>query len=376
MNILEFNPGWKTDIVFCFVDNTRTYLSGIQDLMKNQADGTLANIYKKGWTVYQWIDEDALLRHACNKGHRWAVVFSTGTEFINGTAFFDSLLKLTKQDFVVAGHILDRKDAYYELHHQCYVVNLEKYRELGCPEVGQQELGAVHTQYAPYRSIENIHDDYTPTTVVSGFTKKEYAHKCHGWNILSLALDIESGVTVFDASIRDNKRHFYPESPKDFYKQLSWAYHRLNFCHDTFVHTSNTETVHLPVKQYKQIVTPASGVWFKDYLAPDGTVVMYDYNQSSLDYWQAQYPEYKFVKCDLLANDNLLDHIDTSIPDTLVNISNIFNYEGTVFFYSLAYRQYKEKHLIDTLRNAIAKAEIYCSLSASITDIIPTWHYN
>ena len=28
MNILEFNPGWKTDIAFCFVDNTRKYQIG------------------------------------------------------------------------------------------------------------------------------------------------------------------------------------------------------------------------------------------------------------------------------------------------------------------------------------------------------------
>lgn len=376
MNVIEFNPGWKTDLAFCFVDNTRTYQSDIREFMKNQADGTLANIYNKGWTVYQWIDEDALIKHASSKGHKWAVVFSTGTEFINGTSFFDVILKLIKQDFFIAGHILDRDDAYYELHHQCYVINLEIYKQLGCPEIGQQELGSIHTQEEPNRSDNNYHDFYTPKSVNRGWGERTYKHKCHGWNILSVAFTNDASIIVFDESIRNNKRHCYPESPKDFYKQLSWAYHRLNYCHDTFVHTSNTETVHLPVKQYKQIVTPASGVWFKDYLVPGGIVVMYDYNQASLDYWQAQHPEYKFVKCDLLADDNLLDYIDTNIPNTLINISNIFNYEGTVFFYSLAYRQYKEKQLIASIHKTIPTAKIYCSLSASITDIIPTWHYN
>jgi hypothetical protein len=78
----------------------------------------------------------------------------------------------------------------------------------------------------------------------------------------------------------------------------------------------------------------------------------------------------------LLADDNLLDSIDVGIPDTLVNISNIFNYEGTAFFCSLAYRKFKEKQLTDNLRNAIPTVEIYSSLSANITDTIPTWHYN
>ena len=376
MNIIDCNPAWTSDIAFCFVDNTRTYQSDIRELIKNQADGTLANICNKHWKVYQWIDEDALLKHACDQGHKWALVFSTGTEFINGNAFFDSIVNLTKQKFFIAGHILDRKDAYYELHHQCYIVNLSVYRMLNYPEVGKQELGTQHTQDVPWRSRENWHGDYTPKTISGGDQVKQYNHKCHGWNILKVAFEKDLPVLVFDESIRNNKKHFYPENPLDFYKHLGWAYHRLNYCQTTFVHTNNTETVHLPIKQYKQIVTPASGFWFKDYLSPDTMVVMYDYNQASLDYWQRKHPEYKFVKCDLLADDNLLDHIDISIPDTLINISNIFNYEATVFFYSLAYRKYKEKQLVDSLRASIPTAEIYCSLSANSIDIVPTWHFN
>ena len=129
MNILEFNPQWKTNIAFCFVDNTRQYLPHIKELIKNQADGCLVNIYNKGYTVFQWIDEDTLLRHAASKGYKHAVVLSTGTEFLNGHAFFNALEELVKQKFFVAGHVLDRKDAYYELHHQCYVVNLEVYND-------------------------------------------------------------------------------------------------------------------------------------------------------------------------------------------------------------------------------------------------------
>lgn len=378
MNILEFNPNWKTSIAFCFVDNTRQYAPHIRELMKNQADGCLVNIYNKGYTVFQWIDEDALLQHAASKGYQYAVVLSTGTEFINGTACFDAIEKLIQQDFFIAGHILDRKDAYYELHHQCYVVNLEKYKELGCPEVGQQELGAVHTQYAPYRSIDNIHDDYTPTTVVCGFTKKEYAHKCHGWNILSIALDINASIKVFDTSIRDNKRHFYPESPKDFNKHLSWAYFRLNYCHQTFVHTSNTETINVPVKLYKQVVAPASGTWFVDYVSEGSTVVCYDYNEKALEYWKKRVPmipgvKYKFVLCDLLGIDNLVEHIDSE-PYTLIHLSNIFNYEATVFFYSTDYRSYKESELLTQLKAKIPTAEIFFNLRAKPFDTIPSWH--
>jgi hypothetical protein len=374
MNVLEFNPGGASEIAFCFVDNTRTYHSGIRELVKNQADGTLANICNKHWKVYQWIDEDTLLKHASNEGHKWAVVFSTGTEFINGTAFFDSVINLTKQKFFIAGHVLDRKDAYYELHHQCYIVNLQMYKMLNCPKVGKQELGAQHTQDVPWRSHENWHDDYTPKTISSGDQVKQYNHKCHGWNILKIAFEKDLPVLVFDENIRNNKKHFYPESPEDFYKHLGWAYHRLNYCQTAFIHTSNTETVHLPIKQYKQIVTPASGFWFKDYLDQDTQVVMYDYNQASLDHWRSKHPEYKFVLCNLLSDDNLLDCIDTTIENTLINLSNIFNYEGTNFFYSLEYRKYKESKLLAEIADKCPDAEIYFNLKANLFDVVPTWH--
>jgi hypothetical protein len=140
------------------------------------------------------------------------------------------------------------------------------------------------------------------------------------------------------------------------------------------VHTSNTETIDLPVRQYKQIVTPASGVWFTDYLAPGANVIMYDYNKASLDYWQTQHPEYKFVQCDLLGESNLLDYIDTSIPDTFINLSNIFNYEGTVFFYSLVYRKYKETELVNRIKSMLPSATINFSMQSDLFDVVPTWH--
>jgi len=374
MNVIEFNPKWRTNIAFCFVDNTRSYSSGICELIKNQADGVLANVYNKGYPVYQWIDEDVLLKHVANLGYTHAVVLSTGTEFTNGSKFFEAIETLIQVDFLVAGHILDRKDAYYELHHQCYVINLFHYNMIGQPAIGKQELGSQHVQVAPYRTTNNYHDDYTPRAIVAGTILTDYQHRCHGWNILSKAFDNNLPVVVFDDSVRNNKIHFYPESPKDFYKQLGWAYHRLNYCRNTFVHTDNTETVDLPIKKYKQIVTPASGMWFTNYLESDATVIMYDYNQASLDYWQARYPKFKFVLCDLLGKDNLVDHIDTSIPDTLINLSNIFNYEGTVFFYSLEYRKYKQQVLVDAIQSAMPDASVYFSLRAELFDTVPTWH--
>lgn len=372
MNIIAAST--KRDIVFCFVDNTRTYQSDIRSLIKNQADGVLATLHLKNYTVLQWIDEDALLNHAANLNYKYAVVFSTGTEFINGNSFFNNLKDLIKQDFFLAGHVLDRGDAYYELHHQCYVVNLEYYTKLGKPKVGQQQLGQKHRQLVPQRSVDNYHDEYTPKWVAAGQDFKYYNHQCHGWNILSIGFLNNLPIVVFDDRLRNNKKHFYPENSEDFNKHLSWAYKRLYYCREKFVHTNNTEEISLPAKVYKQIVTPASGTWFKNYADENTKVIMYDYNQSSLDYWKDQYPNYKFVLCDLLVDNNLTDHIDPNINDTIINLSNIFNYEGTYFFYGFNYRLQKEKELTNKILTLLPNAEIYKTMPVKFTDVVPSWH--
>lgn len=372
MNIISSDR--NKDIVFCFVDNTRSYHNDFRNLIKNQADGVLATLHLKGYTVLQWIDEDRLLNYAADLNFKHAVVFSTGTEFINGNTFFNNIKELVNQDFFIAGHVLDRNDAYYELHHQCYVINLKYYKKLGRPEIGKQQLGSKHTQEVPWRSYENWHDDYTPKTISGGDRLKEYNHKCHGWNILKQAFDKDLPVLVFDENIRNNKKHFYPESPKDFYKNLSWAYSRLYYCRENFVHTNNTEEISFPPKVYEQIITPASGIWFKNYSNDQTKVVMYDYNQSSLDYWKQQFPHYEFILCDLLQDDNLLSAIDTTIDNTLINLSNIFNYEGTYFFYSYDYRLQREMNLISKLKELLPNADIHITMPVKFTDVTPTWH--
>jgi hypothetical protein len=98
---------------------------------------------------------------------------------------------------------------------------------------------------------------------------------------------------------------------------------------------------------------------------------------------------YKFVYCDLLGTTDFIEHLDPSVS-TVVNLSNIFNYEGTAFFYSLEYRLNKENQLIDKIKNLLPDAVINFTLRAAAgftnTDSTrcidlgelqrPTWHYN
>ena len=396
MNIKTFN-GQSKSIVFCFVDNTHIYTSAwTRELIKNQSDYSITNITSKGYSVVQGQDEDALLKYVATD-YKYAVVFATGTEFINGSSFFVELNNLVDTDFFIAGHVLDRGNAYYELHHQCYIINLDYYKKFNQPSIGQQCLGVKHKQWAPWRSPDNYHDDYTPKWLSTGEEIKEYKHQCHGWSILSIGFENEIPIIVFNDSMRDSKKHFYPENQFEFLKHSAWLYARHNYCATNFVHTSNTDWSNSNLSKVRQVFTPASGTWWVDHIDAVNpvNVVMYDYNQKALDYWQANAPQlsnvcYKFVKLDLLTDAIDLSAFDTTLH-TLINLSNIFAYEATAPLYSLEYRLNKENTAISAIKEILPNAVISFSARACtgfvdaplVSDIYPikiqelnkpTWH--
>lgn len=371
-------------IAYCIIDNTNTYESDwIKSLMKNQADYTVTNVTAKNYDLFSSTSEDRVLVKVANLNYDYAVVFSTGTEFINGEQFFNAIKDLVSDDVFLIGHILDRGDAYYELHHQCYVVNLKIYSELGHPQIGEQVFGCKHTQSKPIRSPDNIHDSYTPTWVSNGWSTSDYNHKMHGWNILSIAFANNKNVLVFSEEIRSHKKHFYPENPKEFIKHISWAYKRQNYCQLEFIHTESTDSDVPELSNIEQLFVPASGVAWMEMISNTKPVkvIMYDYNQKALDYWKERVPAkenltYKFIKIDLLHDDiNIEDFLDTTIENTFINLTNIFAYEGTALFVSLDYRKHKEQLLIDSISELIPTAKIYCSRKSDL-GITPdlTWH--
>lgn len=370
----------KNKIVFCIVDDIKTYATTeIQTTIKNIADFTIANLLTKEYEVFVGVDEDKLLQRAADS-FDYAVVMSPGTEFINGFSFFEALDKFVKQDFFIAGHILDRSyyDAYYELHHQCYVINLNYYNLLDRPLVGVLEKNIVHTQIEPIRSNDNWHDDYTPKFLYKGTAFRKYNNKCHGWNLIKSAFEHNLPVIVFDETIRHNKKHYYPESEIDFYKESEYIEYKFNYCKNEFVMTNNTEWSTGIDDTYNQIVIPASGTLYLD-LISQGTVIFYDYNQKSLDYWRDRCPrkegiEYKFVKTDLLNDLDLITHINADLK-TLVNLSNIFSYEGTVAKYSIYQRLAAQTRLVNALNNTVKDITINFTMKADENILsIATWH--
>lgn len=295
MNVVKFQENLnspKDHIIFCIIDNTALIVENWnKELTKNISDWTIQNITISGYTVLVGIDEDSLLREAAASTASHAVVISTGTEFIKGYDFFDLLEEYVQQDFFVAGHVLDRKDSYYELHDQCYILNLDLYKKLGLPEVGKMAYYDSHEQYAPTRSLDNFHDDYTPTWIASGTELQTYPHKRHGWNFISLALANGYAVKIFDDNIKSTKVHYYPEHTNSFLREINFAYDRQQFCSAVAVYPFNTEedSANVNIGTLDQLVVPASGLNWINYLVKygfkKGTVVkFYDYSLPTLEF--------------------------------------------------------------------------------------------
>jgi len=152
-------------------------------------------------------NEDNQLR-AIPVEYEYAIVTRAGHSFLDKELF---IKELENKRFFIIGHVLDRElvKGYYELHVQCYVIHLPTYRELGCPSIGQQQFHAPHIQVSPKRSDENYHDDYTPWWVESGTSKRQYEHKAHGWNVLSIAFEKKLPVLVFNSAMRKTKEFNY-----------------------------------------------------------------------------------------------------------------------------------------------------------------------
>ena len=421
MNVIKFqehNQQHKNHIVYCIIDKTSTY-SHNREVIKNISDWTVQNITIQGYTVLVSTDEDSLLQAAANTSAIHAVVLSTGTEFINSYDWFEYAEEYCKQHFFLAGHILDRKSAYYELHDQCYIINLTMYRELGSPIVGQQELCSKHTTYTPNRSATNWHDSYTPKIVEPGDHLQDYEHKCHGWNILNLAWNNHCPVLVFDSTLRDNKIHYYPEWPS-YFDQINYAHTRDSFCSGLAIYLSNSEDNidNNIVGPIEQLVVTASGLNWTAYLDKcgftDSTVVkFYDYSyltleymkhvvenwdgkayaKFALDYFNSKFEfvggnipfcgstdlaeidqhlwtkikstvRFEYHLVNVLDSTKDIDWIDTDCT-TVINLTNIFNYIGTAATRSVRERVYIENSLIEKLQARVPDAYVIFTRRAS-----------
>jgi len=332
--VTKFTQKNKKSTVCCVVDNTGRYSSGwAKEVAINISDFMLHRFEKHGYDILINSDEDTLLKTAYAEGYTHAVIVATGMSLGLSDRLFPAIDKLCEQDFFIAGHILDRnensywRNGYYELHHQFYIVRLADYAELGFPVVGNQE-DTSHVQIEPLRSIEFKYNDHEVAEwIKSGTNEKTYDMKCHGWNIISVALANDKTLIDLGDDIRNNKKYLYYEHDHVFLREMGDIYYNQFFCNN-FAPAWNSD--HLreyhgitgPIEQY---ISVGIGVnWIRNLhrlgVTDDAKVIFTDINHNTLKFMKAMVEEWdgtdyaEFYRNHLpIMPNNLKHNIDTHI---------------------------------------------------------------
>lgn len=423
-----FSRGQKS-IAICIFDNVPKSQTGwAREITKNLADQLIYKFYAAGFDIFIGIDEDELLRETAELNYSHTVIISACTSLLLNDNLIANIEEHCQQWFAISGHVLDRGDDYYELHHQFYIVNLDEYRELNFPLIGQEQ-NIDHEQLVPIRSQESVHDNYVPLWISAGTVCKKYNRKCHGWNILSKLLASNKKIIDIGQAIRNSKKYFYPEYDHVFQREISELYY-LQFFAVNFVPGYNSDSVIKnvdfdgPLKKY---VTVGSGFnWIKnirnlefrddtelyfidispnalaltrtlieefdgvDYVEfyrefikkymPHGRIHMNEAYLDSLKKFWTEFREefsdfdswwkivkklkYNFININFMGSYEF-DWIELD-ESTVVNFSDLYTHGPHVFLHPLKYRIYQENNLISKLKEK--NENVYLIMSSRATD--------
>lgn len=244
-----------------------------------------------------------------HRKHKNILFMAAGVRIFDQSIIFDIKNEiLNNPDYFVAGHILEWKEDWYEIHHQFVLVNTSIWAELKKPIFGGWE-SAVDELPVIERSIENFHNDYTPIWIKHTGEIRPQKHNKQGWNFIRISLINNKKILNWSTDIRKKRTYYYPESNGDnFLSSLStWEIEKdANVNQRMLINglksiseqiwVLNTELLDIEIwnEKFKTMAFPAAGfkfldVFMKDILHDNGKIIIYDFNQKSLDWIKTIY---------------------------------------------------------------------------------------
>jgi len=405
----------KNKILICVHAMFDSYQSNAAiEISKNLSDYMLGRFVKHQFDIIIGDNEYELIKHGVDENfYTHAVIIAVGTSMKLSDRLISEIIKKCQDNFFIAGHILDRNEKYYELHHQFYIINLEQYKELNCPFLGDSEK-VSHSQIEPIKSKEFIGSDYIPKYITPGSTTKLYSEKMHGWNIISQGLINNKLIIDLGEELRNNKKYFYYEYDPVFISESSYLFYNQFFINN-FVCPFNSDGINTviefdgPVEQYvsvgtglnwiknleilgytenteiiftdinplvlifmKKLISQWDGENYLDFFdknrendLPNNLPYDYQYYITNLQSnweeflgkfvnWKESWNrikklKFKFIPIDYLSNFNL----EWLKPNkkTFFNMSDVFNHVPTVCYASVKYRICAENRFLNKIRN-------------------------
>lgn len=387
--MFNYNLIKEIDLVFGWVDNRHRIddliLQGISQNLTDAWTQEIIRTYKTD--IYCDKDIDNLLHTACNNNHNFILILAIGNNLDGEQNFIISLIELLNNidinQLTIIGHILDRKEFFYELHDQIILINLKWWIKAGKPVYGSAFTKDICLT-SVNRSIENWHDDYTPHWIESQKKEKKYKGGRQGWNILNYALQENKKIYSWNGKCRNSKNFLYPTSESN----VNDAINKINI---TSVFLGNTESNsridfnRLPFNNFEYLAVPAAGLSplilaFLTKLKEGSTICIFDISKDALKYQKRisnMHLDLNHIKDNLLQIQNSMsdisfigvrtlnlfqDIIRNHIKDGILDYyKNVWPTLQKVYVHADIYLTYQHKRIYNTIPNDLKYGFLHLS---------------
>lgn len=183
-------------------------------------------------------------------------------------------------DYSLIGHLLDKGDEYYELHNQCFILDIKDWKAAGSPTYNTP---GEYTCTNVNRSANNFHDQHTPLSVEKGDGTTVYKKIKPGGLIISKLLEHGFKVRPWTSEERKHKFYLYNDLVLKYgsYLRIECTFD------DTIFNCTNEPIVKFELPTIKRIVTPANGLQALQIVdkCPNATTVDFrDISQSAINF--------------------------------------------------------------------------------------------
>lgn len=150
---------------------------------------------------------------------KYAVVIQEGIFFFDhiDNNFLKSVIE-NINGYALIGHVLDRKERYYHLHQQQFILDVEKWRDINKPSFNCRSGTVTNIE----RSKDNFHDDYTPTWIKQTEGTTSYDKLKFGGYVISELLENNLKVRPFNNNERHVKKFVYYDIDEQVSNILSY----------------------------------------------------------------------------------------------------------------------------------------------------------
>lgn len=150
---------------------------------------------------------------------KYAVVIQEGIFFFDhiDNNFLKSVIE-NINGYALIGHVLDRKERYYHLHQQQFILDVEKWRDINKPSFNCRSGTVTNIE----RSKDNFHDDYTPTWIKQTEGTTSYDKLKFGGYVISELLEHNLKVRPFNNNERHVKKFVYYDIDEQVSNILSY----------------------------------------------------------------------------------------------------------------------------------------------------------